>query len=85
MLRHPVYAGVLRVIIGLALLNGNANSIAFIFFAPLGLFSWVHLVEEKELLERFGDSYADYRKRVPAFWPRVRGLGKFFSFLVTGK
>ena len=83
-LRHPVYAGVLRVIIGLALLNGNANSIAFIFFAPLGLFSWVRLVEEKELLERFGDSYAKYRKRVPAFWPRIRDLRKLFGFLVAG-
>jgi protein-S-isoprenylcysteine O-methyltransferase Ste14 len=84
-LRHPVYAGVLRVIIGLALLNGNANSMAFILFAPLGLTGWIRLVEEKELLERFGASYADYRKRVPAFWPRWRDLGKFFHFLLTGK
>jgi protein-S-isoprenylcysteine O-methyltransferase Ste14 len=84
-LRHPVYAGVLRVIIGLALINGNANSIAFILFAPLGLTGWIRLVEEKELLERFGASYADYRKRVPAFWPKWRDLGKFFGFLLTGK
>jgi protein-S-isoprenylcysteine O-methyltransferase Ste14 len=84
-LRHPVYAGVLRVIIGLALLNGNANSIAFILLAPLGLFGWIRLIEEKELLERFGDSYAEYRKRVPAFWPRLRDLGKFFGFVLTGK
>lgn len=84
-LRHPVYAGILRVIIGLALLNGNANSIAFILFAPLGLTGWIRLVEEKELLERFGASYADHRKRVPAFWPRPRDLGKFFAFLLTGK
>ena len=84
-LRHPVYAGVLRVIIGLALLNGNGNSIAFILFAPLGLFGWIRLVEEKELIERFGPSYLDYRKRVPAFWPRLRDFGKFFGFLLTGK
>ena len=84
-LRHPVYAGVLRVIIGLALLNGNANSIAFILFAPLGLTGWIRLVEEKELIERFGPSYSDYRKRVPAFWPRLSDLGKFFGFLLTGK
>ena len=84
-LRHPVYAGVLRVIIGLALLNGNANSIAFILFAPLGLFGWIRLVEEKELIERFGLSYLDYRKHVPAFWPRLCDYGKFFGFLLTGK
>ncbi len=84
-LRHPVYAAVLRLIIGLALLNGNANALAFIFFAPLGLFGWIRLVEEKELIERFGPSYLEYRKRVPAFWPRPQDYGKFFGFLLTGK
>ncbi len=84
-LRHPVYAGVLRVIIGLGLLNGNANAIAFVLLAPLGLTGWIRLVEEKELLERFGASYADYRKRVPAFWPRWKDLGKFFRFVFIGK
>jgi protein-S-isoprenylcysteine O-methyltransferase Ste14 len=84
-LRHPVYAGILRVIIGLALLNGNSNSISFIPFAPLGFAGWIFLVEEKELIERFGASYADYRKRVPAFWPRPRDLGKFLQFLLKGK
>jgi protein-S-isoprenylcysteine O-methyltransferase Ste14 len=84
-LRHPVYAGVLRVGIGLALLNGNANALAFAILLPLGLFGWIRLVEEKELIERFGESYLDYRKRVPAFWPKLRDLGKFFKFLITGR
>jgi len=84
-LRHPVYAGALRVIIGLGLLNGNGNSIVFILILPILLTGWIRLVEEKELLERFGASYADYRKRVPAFWPHWRDLGTFFGFLLKGK
>jgi len=84
-LRHPLYAGALRVVIGLALLNGNGNSLVFIFFLPILLFGWLRLVEEKELIERFGQSYLDHRKRVPAFWPRLQDLGKFFGFLLTGK
>lgn len=84
-LRHPVYAGVLRVGIGLALLNGNANAIAFAILMPLGLTSWIRLVEEKELIERFGQSYLDYRKRTPAFWPKLRDLGTFFKFLIMGR
>ncbi|MFZ5857431.1 MAG: methyltransferase family protein [Chloroflexota bacterium] len=84
-LRHPVYAGVLRVVIGLGLLNGNANALAFIILLPLLVFSWLRLVEEKELIERFGQSYLDYRARVPAFWPRLRDLPSFFRFLFTGK
>ena len=78
-------AGVLRGGIGLALLNGNANAIAFAILMPLGLTSWIRLVEEKELIERFGQPYLDYRKQIPAFWPRLRDFGKFFTFLFTGR
>jgi protein-S-isoprenylcysteine O-methyltransferase Ste14 len=85
MLRHPIYASALRVWIGLALLNGNGNSIIFSIFVPLGFTGWIRLVEEKDLIERFGQSYAEYRKRVPAFWPRFRDIGKFFKFLIIGK
>jgi protein-S-isoprenylcysteine O-methyltransferase Ste14 len=84
-LRHPVYAGVLRVGIGLAFLNGNANSIAFAILMPLGLTGWVYLVEEKELIERSGGSYLDYRRSTPAFWPYPRDLGTFLKFLISGK
>jgi len=82
---HPIYASLLRVGIGLALLNGNANSIAFAILLPLGFIGWTRLVEEKELIERFGQSYLDYRKRTPAFWLRPRDLGKFFTFIFTGR
>jgi len=84
-LRHPVYAGVLRLFIGLALINSNANSIAFAILIPLGFVGWTRLVEERELIERFGADYLDYRKRVPAFFPKLRNLGSFFNFLLTGK
>jgi protein-S-isoprenylcysteine O-methyltransferase Ste14 len=84
-LRHPIYAGALRVGIGLALLNGNANALAFALFLPLAFTGWVRLFEERELIQRFGESYIEYRKRVPAFWPRIQDLGKFYTFLSTGK
>jgi protein-S-isoprenylcysteine O-methyltransferase Ste14 len=84
-LRHPIYASAIRVWMGLALLNGNANSIILSIFVPLGLTGWIRLVEEKELIERFGKSYLDYRKRVPAFWPKWYDLGAFFKFLIMGR
>lgn len=84
-LRHPVYAGALRLGLGLAFLNGNIFAIIFgLLILPFGLTAWVRLVEEKELLERFGTDYAEYRKSTPAFWPRPRDLGKFFRFLLGG-
>jgi protein-S-isoprenylcysteine O-methyltransferase Ste14 len=42
----------------------------------------VRLVEEKELLERF-PQYAEYRRKVPAFW--TWQVGKFWRFLVSGR
>ena len=83
-LRHPVYSGALRTCIGLAMLNGNANALAFAILAPLGFIGWVRLVEEKELIERFGQAYINYRKRVPAFWYYPTNIFRFFKFLFNG-
>ncbi len=51
----------------------------------LGLWAWVRLVEEKELIRRFGPSYHNYRKHVPAFWPHLHDLREFSRFLVLGR
>ncbi len=83
-LRHPLYAAVLRLGIGLALLNQNAFSLTFALFMPLGMTGWIRLVEERDLIERFGQAYIDYRKKVPAFWPKPNQLAAFFKFIIAG-
>ena len=83
-LRHPVYAGALRVGIGLACLNMGIYALTFALLLPLGVTGWIRLVEEKELLQRFPD-YAEYRRHTPAFWPQINKLPAFFNFLFTGK
>jgi len=85
LLRHPIYAAALRVALGLALLNGTWFALTLALIFKLGLWGWVRLVEEKELLQRLGAAYAEYRQRVPAFWPRLRDLGAFFRFLIVGR
>jgi protein-S-isoprenylcysteine O-methyltransferase Ste14 len=84
-LRHPAYAAVQFIAFGLALLNGSWAALAGALFFLLGLWGWVGLVEEKELIQRFGPAYVEYRKRVPAFWPHPRDLKAFFRFLIFGK
>jgi protein-S-isoprenylcysteine O-methyltransferase Ste14 len=84
-LRHPAYAAAQCIAFGLALLNGNWSALACALIFALGLWGWVHLVEEKELIERFGPAYLEYRQRVPAFWPRLRDLKGFFEFLIVGE
>ncbi len=79
-LRHPVYAGAMRVGMGLALLNTGIYALSFALLLPLGFFGWVRLVEEKEALTRFSD-YVEYRKQTPAFWVKPRDMISFFKFL----
>lgn len=52
---------------------------------PIGLTIWLRLAGEPELIERFGEGYAEYRRRVPAFWPRLGDAGRFARFLVAGE
>ena len=82
-LRHPVYAGALRIGIGLACLNMGIYALTFAVLLPLGLTGWVRLVEEKELLERIPD-YAEYRKHTPAFWPKIKSIPAFLKFIFIG-
>jgi protein-S-isoprenylcysteine O-methyltransferase Ste14 len=83
-LRHPAYAAAQCIAFGLASLNGNWLALVCALIFTLGLWGWARLVEEKELVERFGPSYIEYRRRVPAFWPRWRDLKGFFEFLIVG-
>lgn len=83
-LRHPAYAALQQIAFALALLNGNWFAVACALTFALGLWGWVRLVEEKELIERFGPAYDEYRQRVPAFWPHLRDLKGFFEFLIVG-
>lgn len=83
-LRHPAYSGAIRIGMAFGLWRGTWFSILFGLFMPIGLTLWLRLAEEPELIERFGQSYEEYRRKVPAFWPRVQDLAKFWRFLVGG-
>jgi protein-S-isoprenylcysteine O-methyltransferase Ste14 len=84
-LRHPVYAGAVRVALGLGFLNGTWYGPICALFFLLGMWGWLRLVEERELIARFGPAYGEYRRRVPAFWPRLADLGRFLRFVILGK
>jgi len=82
-LRHPIYGAALYIGIGLSLIHANWYGLLVALILPIFLTGWVRLVEEKELLERFPD-YANYRKHIPAFLPRLQDNAKFFRFLILG-
>ncbi|MFW9913222.1 MAG: methyltransferase family protein [Candidatus Thorarchaeota archaeon] len=79
-IRHPAYLSV--VIFGMAALffrfSVYSIGICIIIYALLRL----HIRrEERELIERFGDGYSEYMRRVPALYVSPSNYGKFFRFL----
>ena len=73
-IRHPRYVGLMLEVSGFALIaNYLAGYVVVVATIP---FLWVTvLLEERELMQRFGDQYAQYAQRVPRFIPRGRPGG----------
>jgi protein-S-isoprenylcysteine O-methyltransferase Ste14 len=66
--RHPIYTGLLTGIAGSALARGDWRAALALAIAWLALWRKFRL-EERWLLELFGERYAAYRRRVPALVP----------------
>ncbi len=79
-IRHPTYlAGVFLGIAGLFFrFSVYSIFLGIVIFLVFRLQIWK---EEKELVERFGDGYQEYREKVPALLVRPGKLGAFFRFI----
>lgn len=70
--RHPLYAGVGAIALGMAFLVARTAA----FLGAALLISWFVLVvvpfEERELRALFGEAYAAYARRTPRYLPRPR-------------
>lgn len=66
--RHPIYSGLILIFVGYLfvqpLMSSLVHLIMLIAYLPVGIY-----LEEKKLIEKFGQSYLDYKKRVPALIP----------------
>jgi protein-S-isoprenylcysteine O-methyltransferase Ste14 len=69
--RHPRYASVILGTVGFAAIVNYLGGYIVVVASLLGLWP-VIVVEERELAERFGSAYLQYRARVPALIPRWR-------------
>lgn len=66
--RHPIYTGFVVAFLGTAIERGLMRSFFAVALCTFGL--WVKLqVEERFMLQRFGDEYIQYRRDVPALFP----------------
>ncbi|MHA1731921.1 MAG: methyltransferase family protein [Promethearchaeota archaeon] len=80
-LRHPTYVGAMVICAGGMLLQFTPYSVLFFAIQVTGFHAHVRLVEERELVRRFGDSFLQYRKSTPAFFVRPKNWGKFLRFI----
>jgi protein-S-isoprenylcysteine O-methyltransferase Ste14 len=67
--RHPIYSGLLLMILGTAVLGGRADGFVALAFCFCGL--WVKLRREEALLTKYLPGYSEYRRRTRALVPFV--------------
>jgi len=68
--RHPIYTGLLGMLVGTVLLNGLGVSLGFLVVGAVFLATRIP-VEERLMSTAFPDQYAGYRERVPLLIPRL--------------
>ena len=68
--RHPRYASTMVGMIGFALLTNYSGVYVVVALTLPGLYL-ITVLEERELLVRFGEEYRHYQEEVPRFIPRL--------------
>jgi protein-S-isoprenylcysteine O-methyltransferase Ste14 len=68
--RNVMYIAVTAAILGQALLLGQSVLLAYGALMWAFMAAFVKLYEEPTLADRYGAQYEEYRRAVPAWWPR---------------
>lgn len=71
--RNPMYIGVALVIMGEAILFRSLHVAEYAMLMLLTAHVFVVLYEEPTLQRQFGESYEEYRRKVPRWVPKLRG------------
>lgn len=71
--RNPMTLGTDLFYLGVAVWFGSLSAIGLGLVYPIGILIYIRLIEEKELEERFGSQYLEYKQRTPFLIP---GFGK---------
>jgi protein-S-isoprenylcysteine O-methyltransferase Ste14 len=71
--RHPIYSGLLGMLLGSTLLGGMGRWIVLVAVGLIVFEVKIHM-EERLLLATYPDEYPTYRRRVPQLVPRLQAL-----------
>ena len=69
--RNPMYLAVVSIIVGQALLLGNAHLLVYAAVVSAGFLGFVLSYEEPKMRKTYGAEYEAYCARVPRWIPRI--------------
>lgn len=81
-LRHPAYHAIILISIGSIFFRFSLYAMIISLLFILGMNIHVRFVEEKELKQRFGESYKKYMETTNALFYHPKSMGKYFRFLI---
>jgi protein-S-isoprenylcysteine O-methyltransferase Ste14 len=70
--RNPMTLGTTIFYLGIAIWLGSLSAVGLGLVYPVGILIYIKLIEERELEERFGSEYLEYKMRAPFLIPRFR-------------
>jgi len=70
--RNPMTLGTTAFYLGIAIWTGSLSALILALIYPVGILIYIKLIEEKELEQRFGLEYVEYKRRTPFLIPRFR-------------
>ncbi len=69
--RHPIYSGTILIVLGFFLFTPTTatllSTVCIFAYLPIGIY-----LEERKLIQQFGDQYIQYKKEVPSLIPGLR-------------
>ena len=68
--RHPIYSGTILIAVGFLLFSPNLPTLISVSCIFIYLIIGIRL-EEKKLIQKLGNAYLEYKKRVPMLTPRI--------------
>jgi len=70
--RNPMTLGTTAFYLGIAIWTGSLSALGLSLIYPVIILIYIKLIEEKELEQRFGVEYLEYKRRTPFLLPRFR-------------
>ncbi len=70
--RNPMALGTIVAYGGVSVIMGSPGAALLVLLGAAVLLTYIKVVEEREMVARFGEAYLAYRRRVPFIIPRFR-------------